>query len=106
MKRLTPSAKASKLTLIRRATFDLTGLPPTSAELGAFIADARPSLVRLAEPDPELSADLWLLTHPDLRHAPRVRVFLDFLAAEITKQRRLIEGAGSIAAASGTYDSA
>jgi DNA-binding transcriptional LysR family regulator len=74
--------------------------------LPCFIADTRPSLVRLAEPDPELSADLWLLTHPDLRHAPRVRVFLDFLAAEITKQRRLIEGAGSIAAASGTYDRA
>jgi DNA-binding transcriptional LysR family regulator len=61
--------------------------------LPCFIADARPSLVRLAEPDPQLSADLWLLTHPDLRHAPRVRVFLDFLAAEIARQRRLIEGA-------------
>jgi DNA-binding transcriptional LysR family regulator len=58
-----------------------------------FIADARPSLVRLAAPDPDLSADLWLLTHPDLRHAPRVRIFLDFLAAEIAKQRGLIEGA-------------
>jgi DNA-binding transcriptional LysR family regulator len=60
--------------------------------LPCFIADARPGLVRLAEPDPELAADLWLLTHPDLRHAPRVRIFLDFLAAEIARQRRLIEG--------------
>ncbi len=48
-----------------------------------FIADPRPALVRLARRSPPNAADLWLLTHPDLRHAARVRVFLDFMAAEI-----------------------
>ncbi|UEM07046.1 LysR family transcriptional regulator (plasmid) [Skermanella rosea] len=62
------------------------------AYLPCLIADVRPALVRLAPPDPELSADLWLLTHPDLRHAPRIRVFLDFMAAEIGRRRRVIEG--------------
>jgi DNA-binding transcriptional LysR family regulator len=61
--------------------------------LPCFIGDARPGLVRLGAPKPEFAADLWLLTHPDLRHSPRVRVFLDFLAEEVGKQRRLIEGA-------------
>ncbi len=61
--------------------------------LPCFIADQRLGLVRLAPPEPEFAADLWLLTHPDLRHAARVRVFLDFLAAGIARQRRLIEGA-------------
>ena len=61
--------------------------------LPCFIADRRPGLVRLAPPEPEFAADLWLLTHPDLRHAARVRVFLDFLAAGIARQRRFIEGA-------------
>ncbi|RAI45862.1 LysR family transcriptional regulator [Rhodoplanes roseus] len=60
--------------------------------LPCLIGDARPALVRLAPPDPALAADLWLLTHPDLRHAPRVRVFLDFLAAELAKLRRFIAG--------------
>src|SRR4029453_15050822 len=29
-------------TLLRRATFDLTGLPPTPDEMNAFLADAKP----------------------------------------------------------------
>jgi DNA-binding transcriptional LysR family regulator len=60
--------------------------------LPCFIADARPALRRLEEPRLDYAADLWLLTHPDLRNAPRVRVFLDFLAREIAKRRRFIEG--------------
>jgi DNA-binding transcriptional LysR family regulator len=60
--------------------------------LPCFIADVRPALVRLAPPDARFAGDLWLLTHPDLRHAARVRVFLDFLAGEIARRRQLIEG--------------
>ena len=36
---LEPSPAASKRTLIRRATFDLVGLPPTPDEVAAFLAD-------------------------------------------------------------------
>jgi len=39
---LVPSPEADPTTLLRRATLDLTGLPPIPAEIDAFLADSRP----------------------------------------------------------------
>ena len=39
---LEPNADADRHTLIRRATIDLIGLPPTRKEVGAFVADDSP----------------------------------------------------------------
>jgi hypothetical protein len=38
-KGLKPAARAERATLLRRATFDLIGLPPTPAEIDAFVQD-------------------------------------------------------------------
>jgi mono/diheme cytochrome c family protein len=47
---LTPSPAADRRTLIRRATFDLHGLPPTPEEVAAFEQDAAPdAYARLIE---------------------------------------------------------
>ena len=39
---LSPSPPAERLTLLRRVTFDLTGLPPTPDEITNFLADRSP----------------------------------------------------------------
>jgi hypothetical protein len=39
---MAPSPEADRATLIRRATLDLTGLPPSPAELDAFLKDSSP----------------------------------------------------------------
>src|SRR5262249_58545041 len=41
-KGLSLSPEADRLTLLRRATFDLTGLPPEPAEVQSFLADGAP----------------------------------------------------------------
>lgn len=56
-----------------------------------FIGDQIDSIVRTGEVL-HFGDTLWLLTHSDLRHAARVRAFMDHASVELGKKKRLIEG--------------
>ncbi len=62
------------------------------APLPCFLGDPDPVLGRVAEPRPEFTVGLWLLTHADLRRTARVRAFLDYMAGAIAGDHALIEG--------------
>lgn len=61
--------------------------------LGCFSGDPDPGLRRVyAQPITENKMDLWVLTHPDVRRAARVRAFTSFIAEQILADRDLFEG--------------
>jgi DNA-binding transcriptional LysR family regulator len=60
--------------------------------LPCLAGDRHVALSRQGPPIASLATDLWLLTHADLRHVPRIRVLLDFLGERLTALQRLIEG--------------
>ncbi|QNA83039.1 LysR family transcriptional regulator [Sphingomonas sp. So64.6b] len=62
------------------------------AVLPCLIADNDPDLVRCLPPMPESPRGIWLLTHERLRHTPRVRVVLEFLAERLTRLARTQSG--------------
>lgn len=60
--------------------------------LPCMAADLNGELVRLSPPHNDMASSLWLLTHQELRQAPRVRAFMDFAGNALASRRALIEG--------------
>jgi len=63
-----------------------------AALLPCFLGDPRPALVRIGKPPRDIDLGLWILTHSDLRRSARVRAFMDFAGAELSRHRGTIEG--------------
>jgi len=57
-----------------------------------FLADKDPKLSRLPPGDTHSYGDLWILTHDDLRHTPRVQAFMRFLSDAIIAKRPILQG--------------
>jgi DNA-binding transcriptional LysR family regulator len=73
--------------LIEAAKNDIGAIP-----LPCFWGDGEKKLVRLIDPPEDMTMDLWLLTHPDLRYTARVRALMTFLHQALQSKIDLIEG--------------
>ena len=62
------------------------------AALPCVDGDEHPDLVRLAPPIDGFSMGIWLLTHPALRGAPRVRAFMQRIGIALDELRPRLEG--------------
>ena len=68
------------------------------AVLPCIVADAEPDLIRCLQPREGHGRILWLLTHERIRHAPRVRVVIDFLYERLIKHVRRLQASAAAAA--------
>lgn len=74
-------SSAAGLLAAVRSGFGLAVLP-------CLVADNDPDLLQCLPPIRDDPHGLWLLTHERLRHTPRVRVVLEFLAERLTRLDR------------------
>ena len=61
--------------------------------LPCYLGDLDPGLVRARpEPIPELTRELWIVTHADLRKTARVRAFFDVVGDGLANQQTRFAG--------------
>jgi DNA-binding transcriptional LysR family regulator len=66
------------------------------AVLPCYLGDPEDDLMRVTEPIPELTTELWLITHHALKDSARVRTFMDMVGEGIRKALpKLVRGARS-----------
>jgi len=53
------------------------------AALARYRGDTEPGLVRLKPDVPDLTRDIWMGVHADMRHMPRIRVVMDAIVAAL-----------------------
>jgi len=57
-----------------------------------YLGDTETRVVRVSSPIEPLTVELWLLTHPDLRHTARVKALMAFLYDAFVADKDLFEG--------------
>ncbi len=62
------------------------------AAIPCFLADVDAKLVKVVEFDEWVASDIWILTHPELRHSPKIRAVLDFMFDTIRKDEGFFAG--------------
>ena len=80
--------RSNSIMAVLNAALDGMGIAP----LPCFLGDSERKLERVIELKEEMKLDLWLLTHPDLRHTARVSALMQYLREQLGKQKGLLQG--------------
>ena len=80
--------RADSLVAMREAAAAGLGL----AVLPCYLGDTNGRLRRFGDPLSDLSSELWLLTHEDLRRTARVRAFMEFAGPALAALAPLLRG--------------
>jgi DNA-binding transcriptional LysR family regulator len=91
-----PVLRTDSLVAMREAVAAGLGL----AVLPCYLGDIDARMRRFGKPLPDVSTELWLLTHEDLRQTARVRAFMDFVGPALAVLGPLLQGDGAWKAAS------
>jgi DNA-binding transcriptional LysR family regulator len=83
-----PVLRADSLVAMREASASGLGL----AVLPCYLGDTDGRLRRFGSPLPDLSTELWLLTHADLRRTARVKAFMEFSGSALMALGPLFQG--------------
>ncbi len=65
------------------------------ALLPCYLADAHAGVRRISAVMPELTSELWIVTHEDMKNTARIRAFLAHVGDAIVTSRRNFEGVSS-----------
>jgi DNA-binding transcriptional LysR family regulator len=84
------AARATSIPAVALAIKSGAGLAPLPIIVGEQDSD----LIEALPPLTDLSSPFYLLIHEDMRQAPRIRAFFDFVVREIGLVRSALEGSG------------
>jgi DNA-binding transcriptional LysR family regulator len=78
-------ASSDKLTGLYKIAQQGLGIAP----LPHYVGDLDPDLVKVMEVPRRFHRNIWILTHPDLRHTARISAFMKFMykATQVTGNR-------------------
>ena len=68
-------ASSDKLTGLYKIAQQGLGIAP----LPHYVGDSDPDFVKVMDVPPRFHRDIWILTHPDLRHTARISAFMKFM---------------------------
>jgi DNA-binding transcriptional LysR family regulator len=90
-------ASIARSTIIYRSSSLINQLMAAKAGIGlvllpCYLGDGEADIERVIDPIVELTRELWIITHQDLKKTGRVRAFFDIVGNALLARRSLLEG--------------